>query len=389
MSDMITDTTAQQPTQQLIQPIGKEQVNKARETLEKYKRGKKALENKIVKNEKWWKMRHWEMMQTEETKEDPKPASGWLFNTIISKHADYMDAYPSSDILPREAGDVEEAKRLTSIIPVVMEQNGYKNVYSDESYYKLKNGTGVYGIFWDKSKLNGLGDITIKSMDILSLFWEPGVKNIQDSQNMFSVELVNTDVLKAQYPDAAPNISGDAGAATVTKYTFDDNIDTSGKSTVIDWYYHKLVNGKKTLQYVKFTGDVVLYATENDTEIPTAERQQAVTDEMGNPATDETGNPITETIDVPTGQSMAERGLYDHGKYPFVFDVLFPEAGLPVGLGFIDVCKNAQASIDIYNNCFEKNVQYVATPRYLVSSTGGLHEEEFKDPNNLIVHTDS
>ena len=389
MSDMITDTTAQQPTQQLIQPIGKEQVNKARETLEKYKRGKKALENKIVKNEKWWKMRHWEMMQTEETKEDPKPASGWLFNTIISKHADYMDAYPSSDILPREAGDVEEAKRLTSIIPVVMEQNGYKNVYSDESYYKLKNGTGVYGIFWDKSKLNGLGDITIKSMDILSLFWEPGVKNIQDSQNMFSVELVNTDVLKAQYPDAAPNISGDAGAATVTKYTFDDNIDTSGKSIVIDWYYHKLVNGKKTLQYVKFTGDVVLYATENDTEIPTAERQQAVTDEMGNPATDETGNPITETIDVPTGQSMAERGLYDHGKYPFVFDILFPEAGLPVGLGFIDVCKNAQASIDIYNNCFEKNVQYVATPRYLVSSTGGLHEEEFKDPNNLIVHTDS
>lgn len=389
MSDMITDTTAQQPTQQLIQPIGKEQVNKARETLEKYKRGKKALENKIVKNEKWWKMRHWEMMQTEETKEDPKPASGWLFNTIISKHADYMDAYPSSDILPREAGDVEEAKRLTSIIPVVMEQNGYKNVYSDESYYKLKNGTGVYGIFWDKSKLNGLGDITIKSMDILSLFWEPGVKNIQDSQNMFSVELVNTDVLKAQYPDAAPNISGDAGAATVTKYTFYDNIDTSGKSIVIDWYYHKLVNGKKTLQYVKFTGDVVLYATENDTEIRTAERQQAVTDEMGNPATDETGNPITETIDVPTGQSMAERGLYDHGKYPFVFDVLFPEAGLPVGLGFIDVCKNAQASIDIYNNCFEKNVQYVATPRYLVSSTGGLHEEEFKDPNNLIVHTDS
>ena len=389
MSDMITDTTAQQPTQQLIQPIGKEQVNKARETLEKYKRGKKALENKIVKNEKWWKMRHWEMMQTEETEEDPKPASGWLFNTIISKHADYTDAYPSSDILPREAGDVEEAKRLTSIIPVVMEQNGYKNVYSDESYYKLKNGTGVYGIFWDKSKLNGLGDITIKSMDILSLFWEPGVKNIQDSQNMFSVELVNTDVLKAQYPDAAPNISGDAGAATVTKYTFDDNIDTSGKSTVIDWYYHKLVNGKKTLQYVKFTGDVVLYATENDTEIPTAERQQAVTDEMGNPATDETGNPITETIDVPTGQSIAERGLYDHGKYPFVFDILFPEAGLPVGLGFIDVCKNAQASIDIYNNCFEKNVQYVATPRYLVSSTGGLHEEEFKDPNNLIVHTDS
>lgn len=369
-------------------PIGQDQVRKAMEILKKYKKGKQNLEDKITRNEKWWKMRHWELMQTEETMDDPKPASGWLFNTIISKHADYMDSIPTSNILPREEGDVEEAKRLSSIVPVVMEQNGYKSVYSEEAWYKLKHGTGVYGIFWDSSKLNGLGDVAINCVDLLTLFWEPGVKDIQKSKNFFSVELVDSETLEEQYPELKDNLSKTQDTL-VKKYMYDESIDTTGKCAVVDWYYHKMVNGKKTLQYCKFVDDIVLYATENDTEIPMKQVAQPVTDEMGNPVLDEMGAPIIEMVEVPTGEaSMAERGLYDHGKYPFVFDVLFPEAGMPVGLGFVDICKNAQASIDIYNNAFEKNVQFVASPRYLARNDGGLNEDEFNNPNALIVHTD-
>lgn len=71
-----------------------------------------------------------------------------------------------------------------------------------------------------------------------------------------------------------------------------------------------------------------------------------------------------------------------------MFDALFPEAGMPVGFGFVDVCKNAQTSIDIYNNAFEKNVQFTANPRYLTRNDGGMNETEFADPNALLVHTD-
>ena len=159
-------------------PIGQEEIRKGLEILRKYKKGKQVLEDKITRNEKWWKMRHWDLMATEESIDDPKPASGWLFNVIISKHADYMDAFPTSDILPREVGDIEEAKRLSSVIPVVMDQVGYKKVFSDEVWYKLKHGTGVFGVFWDSSKLNGLGDICIESMDLLNIFWEPGITDI-------------------------------------------------------------------------------------------------------------------------------------------------------------------------------------------------------------------
>ena len=329
--------------------IDEETLRKGDEILRKYKSGKATLEDKIVKNERWWKMRHWEMLSNKDNEGDPKPASGWLFNTIISKHADYMDSYPTADILPREEGDVEEAKRLSSIIPVVLQQNEYREVYSDEVWYKLKHGTGVYGVFWDASKLNGLGDIQIESMDILSIFWEPGVTDIQKSKNLFTVELVDNDILKNKYPQIGDRLSKTSDTL-VKKYWNDDSIDTTNKSAVIDWYYHKHINGKKTLQYIKYTNDIVLYATEDDPQ-------------------------------------MAERGLYDHGKYPFVFDVLFPEVDMPCGFGFVDVCKNSQTTIDIYNNAFEKNVQFASMPRYMCRNDGGINEEEFSNPSNLLVHT--
>lgn len=388
MADIIDITQQPEEATQPVQPIGKEQVRNAYEVLRKYKQGKQRLEDKITRNEKWWKMRHWDLMQTEETMDDPKPASGWLFNTVISKHADFMDNFPDSDILPREPGDVEEAQRLSSIIPVVMDQIGYRKVYSDEVWYKLKNGTGCFGVYWDQSKLNGLGDISIENVDLLSIFWEPGIKDIQKSKNIFTVELVDNDTLKQAYPQVAEQLSASSDTI-LKKYMYDETIDTTGKTAVIDWYYKKPVNGRMTLQYCKFVGDTVLYSTENDVNPPTEPQEQPVFDESGNALLDpQTGLPVTQVVNVVTGPSMAERGLYDHGKYPFVFDVLFPEAGMPVGFGFIDVCKNAQASIDIFNNAFEKNAQHVCSPRYLVRNDGGVNEEEFADPNKLIVHVD-
>ena len=332
--------------------IGVDQVRKAMDTLKKYKSGKANLEGTIVNNELWWRLRHWRTVDQNHKIDlkEPRPASGWLFNVIISKHADFMDSYPSADILPREKNDKQEAQSLSSIIPVVLEMNKFQSVYSDEVWYKLKNGTGVYGIFWDPSKLNGLGDIAIRSMDLLSLYWEPGITNIQNSRNLFSVELVDTEVLNESYPEYRGQFR-DSDKDMIQKYVYDDNITTEGKSLVVDWYYKKRVGTKKVLHYCKFVGDIVLYASENDPD-------------------------------------KRENGWYDHGKYPFVFDVLFKEEGLPYGFGFVDVCKNPQISIDIMNNAFEKNLQMNANPRYFMRGDGGINEEEFSDPNKMVIHVD-
>lgn len=329
------------------QVIGKEQVQKAYQTLLKYKEGKANLERRIVENEQWYKLRHWECMR--DPKKDIQPTSAWLFNCIANKHADAMDNFPSPNILPREEGDKAEAEMLSSVVPVILDQCDFEKTYSDVWDYKLKSGTGVYGIFWDKSKLNGLGDISIQKIDLINLFWEPGITDIQKSRNLFHVELADNDGLIGVYPQ----LKGKLGTSTLdlSKYVYDDSVDTSDKSAVIDWYYKKNQNGRTVLHYVKFVNDEVLFATEND-------------------------------------QIFAERGWYDHGLYPFEFDVLFGMEGTPAGFGYIDVGKDAQAYIDRGNQAIMSNMLANAKPRHFISSSGAVNEEEFADLSKDFVHVD-
>ena len=331
--------------------IGTEEVRRAADILRRYHAGKRQLEQRIIDNEQFWKLRHWQQM--EKTGQggnpaDPQPTSGWLVNCILSKHADAMDCYPEPTVLPREPGDREEAGKLTRILPVILKKNGFKRTYSSAWWYKLKSGCAVYGVFWDAGKHNGLGDISIRRMDLLNLFWEPGVTDIQDSPHFFSTELQDREALEERYPQAKGK--ADRGGWTLSRYLYDDAVDTSGKVLVVDWYYHTRENGRRVLQYCKFVGDTVLYATENDPD-------------------------------------MRDRGWYDHGRYPFVFDVLFPEEGTPAGYGYVDLCKSPQKQIDLMNQAILKNTLASATPRFFVRSDGAVNENEYADWTRPFVHT--
>ena len=87
------------------------------------------------------------------------------------------------------------------------------------------------------------------------------------------------------------------------------------------------------------------------------------------------------------GLPMCRRGWYDHGKYPFVFDVLFPEEGTPCGYGYIDLCKSPQKQIDLMNQAILKNTLAAATPRFFVRADGAVNENEYADWTKPFVHT--
>ena len=97
--------------------------------LEKYKAGKKRLEQRVVAAENWWKLRN----ESEAKKQDGigwensfRAKSAWLHNVIVSKHADAMEAYPEPLVLPREPGDKQQAKMLSSVLPVVLVQGHFE-----------------------------------------------------------------------------------------------------------------------------------------------------------------------------------------------------------------------------------------------------------------------
>ena len=332
----------------VAQPIGQEQLRQANLTLQKYKEGKANLEQRVIDNEEWYRLRHWECMRGKK-KQQVEPVSAWLLNAIANKHADAMDNYPAPNILPREKDDVEEARRLSDIVPVVLEQTGYEGTYSEAWWDKLIGGTAIYGVFWDSGKLNGLGDIAVEPVDVLNLFWEPGITDIQDSANVFHLSLADNKALESSYPQLSGNLGG--STLDISKYVYDDTVDTSGKSVVVDWYYKKQVGQTTVLHYCKYVNDTVLYATEND-------------------------------------ETMAKRGWYDHGKYPFVFDPLFRIKGTPCGFGYIDIGKGAQEYIDRGDQAVMQNMLSNAKPRYFIRSDGSVNEAEYGDMTKDFVHTD-
>ena len=328
-------------------PVGEAQVAEATQILQRYKAGKAALDKRLVDNELWFRMGHWKNYSNPMMPGKSQPSSGWLFNSIANKHADAMDNYPEPNVLPRAADDEDTARALSSVLPVVLEQADYEQVYSDCWWRKLKQGTGVTGIFWDPQMRGGLGDIAVRSMNLLMLYWEPGVEDIQSSPNFFSLSLEDTAQLTAQYPQLA---GCTAGVLDVPRYIHEEGQDTSTKSVVVDWYYKRPdENGRMVLHYCKFCNGVVLYASQND-------------------------------------PALARRGLYDHGQYPFVFDALFVEEDSPAGFGYIDVMKDCQTAIDKMNHAMDENVLLAAKQRYVLSDTAGVNEEELADFSRDIVH---
>lgn len=341
-----TATTEAVPAVLSKQPVDEERLREWTLILSKYKAGKAKLEQRVTEAERWWKLRNeYEEQKITDRHKGLRSGSAWLHSTIVSKHADAAESYPQPNIRAREQSDEVEAWALTQIIPCILEQNHFEDTYDAVMWQKLKTGTGIYKVVWDASKLNGMGDITINRVNLLNLFWEPGIENIQDSRMVFHTETVDKDVLRENYPNIEFEENQMQSVIVPKKMPTDDFVSDDNKVVVIDAYYKKA--GK--LHYCKYVGTTVLYATENEAD-------------------------------------KAERGLYDHGLYPFVFDTLYPVEGSPAGYGYIDIGANPQTRIDLMNTAMLRNTLAACTPRYFERSDGSINEEEFLDLENTIIH---
>ena len=322
--------------------ITSEDIRRVNSILQRCKSAKAATDRRLEEAERWWRLRN----TGEEARDHATArggghhsASGWLHNVIVNKHADAVEAYPEPHILPREENDTAEAHLLSEILPCVLEQNRFEKTWSDIAWQKLKGGTGIYKVVWDSEKLHGLGDIAIERVDPRELYWEPDVGDIHQSRYLFHIAWRGREELCERYPQL---IGCELSSPLLPLAAAGDRVP------VIDLYYKKRDGGRELLHYCRYAGEHILFATENDPD-------------------------------------LRERGLYDHGRFPYVFDPLFPIEGSPCGYGFVDLCRSPQTELDLLKTAFLQNAMVGATPRYF-SRGEGVSEEEFLDLTRPLVH---
>lgn len=310
--------------------ITKEFAAKALSTFQKYRSDKEPLNQRVRENDYWYKARYGRLINpvTNET----EPSTAFIFSAIENKFSDAIDNFPMPNVLEREPGDKELSDILSKIVPVQLDIADFKKAYKTNWRRKLKHGTGIYGVFYKN------GEIKISAVSLLNVYCDMHVENVQDSQFLFIVNAVENEELKKTYPEHREKFCGSA-----TVEGFDGPHEIDDRTEIIDCYYKK----EGMLHCIKFCNGEVIEATEDG--------------------------------DYPGG-------IYSHGMYPVVFDVLYPEEDSPFGFGVIDIAKNPQAYIDRMDGAIIKNAILSSKVRFLIKDSGAVNEEEVLDYSNDIIH---
>lgn len=362
--------------EQVRQAVGEEQLRAANEILRKYREAKANLEDRIIEEERWYEMRMdaksrraarykaidsdgcedtattqavRKSRRAEEDRVGGATASQWMFSAIANKHADAMDNIPTAAILPREESDEGDAKILSEILPVVLTRANWQRVYSRGEWYKLKHGICAYGVWWNPRLENGLGDIQLSNVNILNLYWDGAVDNIQDSPNLFILAFEDRKKIAQMYPQADLNGTKAGRVEEWKKFVHEDSSDDADKIVVVDWYYKVYrPDGRTVLHYAKYTGETLLYASENS-------------------------------------EQYADSGWYEHGRYPVELDVLFPIEGTATGFGLIAISRAPQEYIDILDRNILGYAERASRYKVMVKAATDMNVAQFLDPTREIV----
>lgn len=359
-------TEQPKPTEPHFTP---DKVSEVLQILHEYKDGKTTVDMKATENQEWWRLRHWNVIQgkTEAGKAKVEVGSAWAVNSILNKHADFMDSFPKANVLAREADDEEEAQILSKILPAIEEHTDAEQVYNTAGYDFLIDGTAITAVLWDPMAHDGMGDIKKTNVDIHNVFWQPGIEDIQQSKYFFDVSVADVNDVKLQYPDIAEKIGG-GKQGFITEYIHDDNINHQNDIEIINCYYKKL-----EMRPVLINID------------PQTVAQHLVPREILHMAIIIGDQCVFCSEDNPEYQD----GFYKHGKYPYVFRKCFPVKDSPCGFGYLDIMKYPQRDIDKLDQAIMKNTMMKAKPRWWVKKNADINKEAFADWNEEIVEVGS
>lgn len=306
----------------------------ALEAFRTYKADKLSLINRIKDNERYYRDSYSHFFGELDKKLTCN--SSFIFSSIENARADAIENYPTPNILERDPDGSNSADVLSKVIPAQLDISDFKSVYKENVRNKLKYGTAIYGVFYNEITSN----IEIKSIDILDVFVDMHIPDIQSSPFLFISAAIENKILREKYPDFQFLFTGDATIETLT-----DDYSLKDMTVVLDCYYKK-TDG--SLHLMKICKNTIIEATE-DTE-------------------------------------GYEHGLYNHSMYPVVFDVLYPIEHCPFGFGMIDIGKPTQIAIDKLDHSIIENTIINSKPRFFVKKNSGLDEKQFLDWSKNIVY---
>lgn len=296
---------------------------------------------RLDENTKIYDGDHWSTfgMDNPENQLLPRPSIPTITSAIENLKADYNDEFPEAVIEKESVHSERLAKILTTIIREELDICGFEQAFDDKVHELLQDGWGCWEVGYDPDMNEGLGGSYIRYVMNKNFMCDPHVRDIQDGRACFKIDAKPKYWFKQHYPDKYAFMTGDDGEKDVNHANKTDRTRPSDDKTLMlleCWV--RLYNAdtrRHEIHFVKVAGHQLL---ENSAE------------------------------EYPDG-------YYAHGMYPFIVTALFPQRGTALGIGLVDIFKDAQRYSD-------KALQIVLTNLYRASKGRLLIDKNYLDNVN-------
>lgn len=296
---------------------------------------------RLDENTKIYDGDHWSTFGTDNPENQllPRPSIPTITSAIENLKADYNDEFPEAVIEKESVHSERLAKILTTIIREELDICGFEQAFDDKVHELLQDGWGCWEVGYDPDMNEGLGGSYIRYVMNKNFMCDPHVRDIQDGRACFKIDAKPKYWFKQHYPDKYAFMTGDDGEKDVNHANKTDRTHPSDDKTLMlleCWV--RLYNAdtrRHEIHFVKVAGHQLL---ENSAE------------------------------EYPDG-------YYAHGMYPFIVTALFPQRGTALGIGLVDIFKDAQRYSD-------KALQIVLTNLYRASKGRLLIDKNYLDNVN-------
>lgn len=144
---------------------------------------------------------HWDASTYEEWQSTP--TINLTFAAINAILPIITDNSPTIVVVPRDPSDDMIANVIGKVIEWLWEYCGLDMMLPKTMLNALIFGNGFWKVMWDPNARAGLGDISVKNVDPVNIFFNPEATTVDDATEIVHVEQMPLSWIKAMYPEKA------------------------------------------------------------------------------------------------------------------------------------------------------------------------------------------
>lgn len=267
-----------------------------------------------------------------------QPVLNYTFSLVESVVSRISDNNPEVLVLPRrEATDTPIAEMLKEIHPYLWYVNRMPNKIKEAARIAMKYGTVIFEAIWDKTALDGLGEVKYSVVHPMNFYNDPRAYEIEAMDYCFVVTPRSLEWIARRWPDKGHLVPADTEWVE-TEHTHSVVDNSEEQSATLKAYWFRDENGNICVMY--YAGPIVLEIIGGDY--------------------DKTDSPV-----------------FKHNQFPFSKFVDYPVDKHFWGLGEVELVMLLQRLINSYEAQIIDNTRLMANAEWVVNKAlSGLTEDD-------------